>query len=198
MKRKLLIQKILVVTIILSFMDIGIQTISKTNTPILIVTAQETTWNLTLRITETSGKKTSVVLGVSPNASDAQDDLDRPEPPAPPEITYVQAWFTTSLSIPFNRLLQEYKHIPSNYTEWNLSILWVPESSNASDTTISISWDSAKVKQNTFNSFQLFENNTVVADLRTQDSYSFQSNGTLHHFQILSVRAVQQIIPRTK
>jgi hypothetical protein len=140
---------------------------------------------VTIQITETSGKGATVVLGGSPNASDAEDDLDRPEPPAPPVLSYVRAWFTTPFSIPFNRLLQEYKHVPSERMEWNLSLLWVSEQGNDSFTTINISWDPTQAIQSSYNSFQLYENNTAIADMLTESSYSFLSNGTLHHFQII-------------
>lgn len=150
----------------------------------IIVSAQENTWDVTLHIQETSGKKATLVLGASPNASDAQDDLDRPEPPAPPEISYVRAWFTTSLPVPFNRLLQEYKYISSEQMEWNFSILWVSEQENTSSTTITISWNQTQVQQSSFNSFQLYENNSVVADMLTTSFYSFSSDGALHRFNI--------------
>jgi hypothetical protein len=67
--------------------------------------------------------------------------------------------------------------------EWNLSILWVSE--NISLTTISINWDPTQAAKSGFNSFKVYQNNTVVANLLTEHSYSFLSNGTLRHFQII-------------
>ncbi|MBE3138988.1 MAG: hypothetical protein IMZ53_00225, partial [Thermoplasmata archaeon] len=141
--------------------------------------------SLTLQITEPSGSGNSVVLGGSPNASDGQDDLDLPEPPAPPTLPSIRAWFTTPFSIPFNKLLHEYKHVPSQRMEWNLSTIWAPEPGNTSSTTISISWDPTQVAKSTFDSFQLYENNTAVANMLTENSYSFPSNDTQHRFQII-------------
>jgi hypothetical protein len=168
----------------MSLFGMGIQTLSHKSTPLIIVSAQQDTWNLTLRITESSGKGYTVVIGGSPNASDNQDELDYPEPPAPP-TPYVRAWLDTPFSIPYDNLLQEYKHTPSQHMEWNLSIIWVSETENNTPTTISITWDSTQLLTNNFKSFHLYENNTAVTNMLTHNSYSFESNGTLRRFQII-------------
>jgi hypothetical protein len=116
-------------------------------------------WSLRLEFTESSGAGNSVTLGGSSNASNGQDSYDLPEPPAPPQLPYIRAWFSTPFSIPYNYLLQEYKHIPSQRIQ--------------------------AVRSN-FNSFNLYKNNKSVADLLTQNSYSFLSNGTLYLFQIIA------------
>jgi hypothetical protein len=176
-------KRILCITIIICLFGTGIEALSNTNISSLIISAQQDPWSLTLQITEPSGLGNIVVLGGSPNASDDTDDLDLPEPPAPPMLSYIRAWFTTPFSIPFNRLLQEYKDILSPRMEWNLSILWVSE--NVSLTTISINWDPTQAAKSGFTSFKIYENNTVVVNLLTEHSYSFLSNGTLHHFQLI-------------
>lgn len=183
--RRFLIKRMLLITIIMSLIGMGIQTLSNKNIPLSIVSAQQDAWSLTLQITEPSGSGNSVVLGGSPNASDGQDDLDLPEPPAPPTLPSIRAWFTTLLSIPYDKLLHEYKHAPSQRMEWNLSTIWAPEPGNVSSTTISISWDPAQAAKSTYDSFQLYENNTAVANMLTENSYSFPSNGTQHRFQII-------------
>jgi hypothetical protein len=183
--KQFLIKRIFLILVIISVIGISIQTFANKNTTLSIVSAQQDAWSLTLYITESAGTGNSVVLGGSPNASDNQDTLDLPEPPAP-MVPYIRAWFTTPFSIPFNRLLHEYKHIPSQRMEWNLSILWVSESENNSSTIISISWDSTQAAKSTYESFQLYENNTAVANMLTENSYSFLSEGTPHHFQIIA------------
>jgi hypothetical protein len=162
----------------------GIQTLSFKNIPVFIVSAQDDSWILSLQITESSGKGATLVLKGSPNASDGQDDLDIPIPP-PPMPPYIRAWFTTPFPLPFNNLLNESKHIPSQRVEWNLSILWVPESENNSFTTIDITWNPTQAKQTTFNSLQLYQNNITLTNMLTESTYSFQSNGTMHKFQII-------------
>jgi len=183
--RRFLIKRMLLITIIISLIGLVIQTLPYKNNPISNVSAQQDSWSLTLHITESAGSGNSVVLGGSPNASDGQDDLDLPEPPAPPTLPSIRAWFTAPFSIPFNKLLHEYKHAPSQRMEWNLSIIWAPEPGNISSTTISISWDPVQAAKSTYDSFRLYENNTAVANMLTENSYSFPSNGIQHRFQII-------------
>jgi hypothetical protein len=183
------LKKMFLMIIILSLTGTVIYTFTDGNNNARGASVQQNTWSLTLRIAETSGTANTVVLGASSNASDGQDDLDLPEPPAPPQIPYLSAWFATSFSVPFNRLLQEYKHIPAQHMLWNLSILWVSESDNSSSTTVTISWDPTQVALNGFNSFQLYDHDTVVANMLTKNSYPYTTNGTLHHFQIIGQTA---------
>lgn len=148
------------------------------------VSAQQDNWILPLRITESSGRGTSVVLKSSPDASDGQDALDIPIPP-PPIPPYVRAWFVTPYPIPYNNLLNESKNSQSQRVQWNLSIVWMPESENDETTTISITWETDTVTQSAYTSLQLYENSTVIADFRTQNSYSFESVGRVHRFRII-------------
>jgi hypothetical protein len=185
--RRFLLKRMFLITIIMSLMVTGFQTLSNKNLSPILVSAQDDTWSLTLHFTEPEGSANSVVLGGSPNASDSQDNLDLAEPPAPPVLPSIRGWFTTPFSIPFNKLLHEYKHVPSKRMEWNLSIIWTPEPGNVTSTTISINWDHTQAAKSTFDSFQLYENNTAVANMLTEDSYSFPSNGTLRHFQIIGL-----------
>jgi len=180
--RKSDMRKILVTSIIISLLGIGIQTVSHLSP--FIVSAQEDNWILTLRITGSSGREASIVLKGSPNASDGQDVGDIPIPP-PPMPPYIRAWFTTSFPIPFNVLLTESKQFPSDWAAWNLSLIWVPELENDSLTTLNITWNPSQAVQSSFDSLQLYERNTSVANMLTENHYSFPSNGSIHHFQII-------------
>ena len=186
--RGMRIKRIISMTIILILIATSIHVFTNGPNPVISASAQQVSWSLKLQITEPQGSGNLVTLGGSPNASDGQDDHDIPEPPAPPQLPYLRAWFATSLSVPFNRLLNESKHIPAQRLQWNLSILWAPSPGNNSSTTIRISWDPTQAAKSTFNSFQLYEGNITVANLLTQTSYSFLSNGTLHRFQIIGQR----------
>jgi hypothetical protein len=179
-------KRILCTAVILSLMGAGIQALTTIHHSIPLVSAQEEKWSLTLQMTEPLGAGNSVVLGGSPSASNGQDTFDLPEPPAPPQLPYIRAWFTTPFSIPYNDLLQEYKHTSSQRMEWNLSILWAAEPGNVSTTTIRIFWDPTQAAESTFTAFQLLEDNVTVANMLTQNSYSFLTNGTVRHFQILA------------
>ncbi len=183
LSRKILIKRILLLSIIIGFLGAGIQTFSNKNMPFFSVSAQQDSWILSLKISESSGREATIVLKGSPNASDSQDDLDIPIPP-PPMPPYIRAWFTTPFAIPFNSLLNESKQVPSEKAEWNLSIIWVPELENDLSTTITITWNPAQAAQSTFDSLQLYQRNTSVANMLTETRYSFPSNGTIHHFSI--------------
>jgi hypothetical protein len=183
--KSLFIRRMLLISIFMSLIGTSIQILTDGNNPSSIVSAQQDTWALTLQITETAGSGNTVILGASRNASDATDNLDLPEPPAPPQQPYTRAWFATSFPVPFNRLLHEYKNISSPRMQWNLSIRWYPPEDNNSSTLIRISWDSTQAVKSGFESFKIYENNTVLANLLTQNSFSFPSNGTLHQFQII-------------
>ncbi len=181
---KFLIKRILLISIIITFMVAGVQILSNKNMSPFIVSGQEDIWVLRIQITESSGKGATVILKGSSNASDGQDVLDIPIPP-PPMPPYVRAWFTTPFSVPFNALLNESKHMPSERAVWNLSLIWVPESENDSLTTIEITWNPTQATQTTFTSLQLYQNNISLANMLTESTYSFPSNGTIHHFQII-------------
>lgn len=180
--RKSALRKILVTSVVIGLLGIGIQTVSHLS--LFIVSAQEDDWILTLRITGSSDREATVVLKGSLNASDGQDvdDLPIPPPPMPP---YIRAWFTTSFPIPFNVLLTESKQFPSDWAAWNLSLIWVPELENDSLTTLNITWNASQAIQSSFDFLQLYERNTSVANMLTENHYSFPSNGSIHHFQII-------------
>ena len=172
--------------LILCLLATGFHLFTNGNSPMVVASAQPDSWSLTLHVTESTGSGNTVVLGGSSNASDGTDDLDLPEPPPPPQLPYIRAWFATSFSVPFNRLLHEYQHLPAQRLQWNLSIIWVPEPGNNSSTTIEISWDSSQAKESGFGSFQLCENETVVANMLSQNSFSYPSIDTLHRFNIIA------------
>jgi hypothetical protein len=156
--------------------------------PLLIVLAADDAeaWNITIHIKETSGiNGNTIIIGTASNASDSLDQYDLPEPPFPPQFPYLRCWLETSFSVPFNSLLQEYKSSSTDNKVWNLSILWMQIPGNQSTTIIEISWDLIEIKSADLNSLLLYQNNTVVADLLTINSYSFSSNGSIHHFKIV-------------
>jgi len=186
--RRCCIKKIFILILIISFFGTGIQTLS-IGMSCSAVSAQQDTWELTLRLTGSEEKKCSVIIGCSPNASDGVDELDYPIPPAPP-TPYVRAWFNTPFSLPYHNLLQEYKHSFSPQMEWNLSVIWVSESENNSPITISMTWDSTPITKNHLSSLHLYENNTDLVNMLNDNSFSYQSNETIHHFKIIGQAAL--------
>jgi hypothetical protein len=178
-------KRISVLIIIIGLIGSIIPGFTTQNTPIVLAVAETIPWNLTLHITEASGTGNTIVLGEKPDASNGQDRYDLPEPPAPPQFPYILAWFETPFPVPFDKLLQEYKQYPSSRSVWNLSILWVAKPGNNSPTTISINWDSSSIAASDHFSLLMYEDNTVVANMLIDHSYSFSTTGTLHRFQII-------------
>ncbi|VVB60411.1 Uncharacterised protein [uncultured archaeon] len=187
--RKIHVIKVILIAIIIGL--IGVNTSFLTNnTSILRSTAADPTvvWNITLTINGSSGASNAVFFGEATNASDNKDIYDMPAPPMPPQFPAIAAWFETPFPVPFNNLIYEYKHYPSNYTEWNLSILWLPAPGNTTSTSITINWDSSQLLKITNLTLFLYENNTILANMLTTNSYSYivTPNEPLHRFQIIS------------
>jgi hypothetical protein len=179
------IKKILIIAIIAGFIGIIIPTFTHYNIPLVYALDETIAWNITLRITETSGTGNTVVFGEKLDASDDLDQYDLPEPPAPPQLPYIRTWFETSFTYPFNNLLQEFKSSSSNRTIWNVTIVWVAAPENQSHPTVSINWDSPLINTNLTHSLLLYENDVIIANMITENSYSFSTNGSLHRFQII-------------
>jgi hypothetical protein len=185
-RRKTLIKKILLFIVIAGLTGMSTSTLTnETIFPLSTAASQTVPWNVTLQITESSGVGNTIVLGEAADASDGQDTYDTPVPPMPPQFPSIVTWFETPFSIPFNTLLSEYKHYPSNHSVWNLSIVWFPAPGNNSTAVLTIRWDSSQIAESPYQSFLLYQNNTFLKNMFTSTSYSFSTNGTLQHFQIL-------------
>jgi len=177
-----------VISFILVFLILGgtYVLLDETVVPISKASFDDMTWNATMTIIESGGAGNALVFGEADNASDGQDDYDLPVPPFPPQLPYLTAWFDTNLDYPYNKLWHEYKQSPGEYKQWNLSILWMPEPGDESSTDIDISWDSSQLAGIGYKSVLLYEDNTVVVDMMTENSYEFKyPSGTSYHFQII-------------
>jgi hypothetical protein len=186
--KKIPIKKIFCITILIGLAGSTIPEFINQNQPLVLALDETVPWNMTLRITESYGAGNMIILGEKPDASDGLDQYDLPEPPAPPQFPYIRSWFVTSFALPFNSLLQEYKSTTSDRAIWNLSIVWMPASENQSITTVRLLWDPAQVPTNHTHSFLLYENDVMVANMITNTSFSFSTNGSLHRFQIIYQR----------
>ena len=183
--RTMIIKRIIFLILVICLIGTSLTSLSNRNRSFFLVTAQENEWILPLHFAESSGREATIVMKGSINASEGQDNLDIPIPP-PPMPPYLRAWFATPFSIPFNNLLNESKRLPSNKAIWNISVIWVPEVENASTTTITISWDPTLAQQSTYDSVQLYERNTSVANMYIDNHYTFPTNGSIHHFQVIA------------
>jgi hypothetical protein len=186
-KRRIIIRKTIIAGIPLLLVISGTYAqFDGTVVPTLKASSSTIAWNVTINIVEFGGAGNAVVFGEADNASDGQDDYDLPVPPFPPQLPYLTAWFDTNLDYPYNKLWHEYKQFPDEYKQWNLSIMWMPEPGGESSTDIDISWDSSQLAGSGYKSVLLYEGNTVVVDMVTENSYEFKyPGGASYHFQII-------------
>jgi len=129
---------------------------------------REITWDVTINLDETGGKNDYIIFGEAPDGSDGKDSYDTPNPPLgiPP---FLDGFFTTNLSDPYDTLLKEIKHYPDIYKEWNFTAFWTGSSS----TTITISWDTDEVNNSEYNSVILYDSDdNQVADMMVNSSYT--------------------------
>jgi hypothetical protein len=185
--RKICLTEILLIIVMIDLIAINTSILTN-NTIVPSSTAANPTiqWYINLTIDEPNGAGYTVVFGEATNASDGQDSYDIPAPPTSPQLPVIIAWFETSFPVPFNNLFYEYKHYPSINTSWNLSILWLPGPGNTISTNITIHWDASQILKNTNITLFLYENNTILTNMLTTNSYSYITNSTVHGFQIIS------------
>ncbi|MFA5103532.1 MAG: hypothetical protein WC525_10335, partial [Candidatus Thermoplasmatota archaeon] len=185
--RKKVIRKVFLITILIGFLSINTSVFRNTAIiPCSTAAGSIEQWNLTLTMNESGGTSCTVVFGQHTNASDGQDMLDIPAPPMSPILPVIAAWFETSLPLPYDKLLYEFKPYPSLNSSWNLSVLWLPPTGNTTPTEITLHWDSSELRRDTISSLLLYDNNSLLANMLTTKSYTYETDGTAHRFQILS------------
>lgn len=141
-------------------------------------------WSIQLNIKPDEGANDTLIFGEVSDASNDKDEYDVPKPPAP-QSPHIRAWFNTNLDPPYNLLWEEYRKYPDNYNVWNFTIMWTPE--NDLSTSVNIYWDISQVSNTEYSSTHLYKNNSNVADMMTDDSYTYlHSANTPYTFQIIS------------
>jgi len=151
---------------------------------ISVTTASDksTEWQITLNISEPDNASDTVTFGEKNAAAEGQDQYDIPKPPAPQE-PYIRSWFTTSLDPPYNTLWEEYRALSDKDKVWNLTIIWISETSLQTD--ITISWDISGVKASDFDSINL--HNTDTINMMKETNYRFTANtNEPYNFQIIT------------
>ena len=139
-------------------------------------------WTTTLTINTSADLSDTLVFGEKNNASNNKDQFDMPKPPAP-QTPYIRAWFQTTLDMPYDRLWEEYKTTSSETNTWNFTITY--EDTTESETTTTINWDKSILKNTDYTSINLSYNNEVIANMMTEDSYSYtQQVGNSYDFKI--------------
>jgi len=131
-------------------------------------------WDVTLNITETSGKYDYVVFGEAPDANDGppHDDYDSPKPPAPME-PYIRAWFYDNMEPPYNLMFDDYRVYPDIRKVWNLTVIWVDDFP-PQETTLTISWDNNEFIGCEYDFVILYDiENEVEVDMKIDSFYEF-------------------------
>ena len=160
-------------------------------------------WNITLNFNEDGGKLDYVIFGEAPDANDGEpaDIYDSPKPPAP-QTPYIRAWFDDNLSMPYNKLWEDYRHYPDTEKVWDLYAKWECYVSNI--TNITISWDIGGFTGCEYTSVVLWRYDPFdmewdfVADMLISNNYVytprwFNEQWLIDNFQIIA--GVQDITP---
>jgi hypothetical protein len=152
-----------------------------------MATVDDATWEVTISVTELGGSGDDIIIGETPKASDGVDpDMDYPKPPFPPQLPFISARIETGFEEPFNFLWYEYRRYPNEYNAWDFSVMWRPEPTGNSKTTVYLSWDPSAFNKSEYDEIELLRNETFVADMLAESEYSFLSSGdTEHHFRIV-------------
>ena len=172
---------------LIMFLSIAIVMVTQIYVPVALAEDNPVEWDVTLNFNESGGRHDYVTFGEASDAADGQDDYDLIEPPFPPQLPYLVAWFDTNLDEPYNKLWCDYRPYPDDHNVWNLSVMWVTEPGNESSANIDISWDPSKIVESGYESVLLYgDDDTVAADMIIENHYNFDSSsGSLHRFQII-------------
>jgi len=186
-KSKDVIRKIMIASLLVFLIFSGTYILfEKSIIPISKASSEDIEWDATIRVTESGGVGDEVIFGEALNASDGQDDCDLPKPPRPLQYPHIIVRLDTNLPDSYESLWFEYKQYPDDYKVWNLSVKWVPGPGDESPTTIDISWDENTFEDSEYKTIILQRNNTLVADMLKENSYTFDSNANiLYRFQII-------------
>lgn len=172
---------------LIMFLSIASIMVTQIYAPVALAEDNLAEWDVTLNFNESSGRHDYVIFGEASDAADGPDDYDLIEPPFPPELPYLVAWFDKNLDEPYNKLWYDYRSYPDDHNVWNLSVIWITEPGNESTTNVDISWNLSKIVESGYESVLLYrDDDTVAADMTTENQYSFDSSsGSLHNFQII-------------
>jgi hypothetical protein len=133
------------------------------------------TWNVTINATEPGSSSDTVVFGEAPDANDGPpvDVYDICKPPAPPSPPYLRTWFDDSLPTPYDKLWEDYRHYPASSKTWKLYVWWFP-SDYATPTTVTLTWNKAKINTTEYTFLNLCNaTGVVLRDMRVHNSYTF-------------------------
>ena len=128
-------------------------------------------WEVTIDVSETSGKHDYIMFGEKSDASDLVDQYDVPKCPAPPG-GYIYIWINAPhLPFPYSTAWFEYRSLPKVATNWEIKVLWVPQGCDS--TIATLTWNTDNFGY--YRVVRLFDSNgNFIANMKEDSSYSFQ------------------------
>jgi hypothetical protein len=137
-------------------------------------------WSTIINVSEPSGINVNVFFGEATDAYDGptgsgangNDHYDQPLPPAPPGEPYVRFYFDDGLSSLYSKLSGDYRSYPDTEKVWNLTVEW-HNSSFTYIPTLTISWESSELYGCEYDTVELWNSTSKVADMLTQSSYVY-------------------------
>jgi len=139
------------------------------------VTAHFTTWSVLLNFKNQGSTYPwdTAIFGEKPDASDGQDIYDIPKPGIPPH-PYIYAYFDAGLPEPYNRLWEDYRHLPHEEMTWDLYVRSNTGLPSFGTTNVEISWDTTMVSASEYDHVELYDasGTVLLADMKSQNSYT--------------------------
>jgi hypothetical protein len=186
---------IVIAILTISLLVFFIPNLHTISTPVTATTAYHP-WSLTITITDSNNNQANVTFGKTLNSTDGKDAEDIALPPSPPQPPFIRSWFQTTFGQPYTMLWDEYKSATAITSIWNLSVLFVPAPGDTSATNLTLRWDPVILSTN-LASCKLVKNETTIANMTSENSYTFTSPGNLATFQIITIEkpSLMGIVP---
>jgi parallel beta-helix repeat protein len=156
---------------------------------------RDSAWSAQLDFHETTGRSDYVIFGEAPDASDDKDSYDTPNPPSSPD-PYLDAYFSTPLTWPYDILMKDIKQSPAEEKIWDLHINCSLSIPPVQDTTITITWNTDEVNTSGYETIVLCDDNGgILQNMKENHVHSFNTlEPTLQHFKIICSNNIPLII----
>ena len=126
-------------------------------------------WEVTIDVSETSGKCDYIMFGEKSGASDLVDQYDMPKCPSPPG-EYIRTWINAPhLPFPYTTAWYEYRSLPKVTIDWEIKVFWCSQDS----TIATLTWNPDNFGY--YRGVTLFDGGgNFIANMKEDSTYSFQ------------------------
>jgi len=143
---------------------------------LMVILAPPSGWDALITATFPDGRG-KAIFGVRPDATSGFDiKYDIPEPPPPPGLPYVRAYFYYPEQTPDE--LHRSCLAPENLMKWPLRIEYADNTEN-----ITLTWRIENIPSEY--SVFLYQGENLVADMRAKDNYTFEASAGSYDFRIV-------------